>query len=263
MPFQSSDSAEILDAVPEQSNPRSHYRQRIQNLAYVNLDNCNGGILRNVAEGGVAVQAIAPLATNQQIHLRFELLNPRLRLEATARVAWSDAMGQAGLEFLSLSPRGRRLLKDWIFTRLLASAHQAAGTDTIFIRDCDAAALKLPGIAGKSAPVASDHEPVTRAVNLPWCPFPFSATNFTWLVDSLVLLSAVLLFSVVSLSMTNIFPSWPVGLMLLAGVASAFAAIYWFLFEVWIGATPGRTLAEFAIAGGHADDNDEDRPRFR
>src|SRR5438309_2183729 len=178
MPFQSSDSAEILVAAPDHSHSRSHYRQRIQNLAYVNLDNCNGGILRNVAEGGVAVQAIAPLTINQQIHLRFELLNPRLRLEATARVAWSDAMGQAGLEFLSLSPRGSRLLKDWIFTRLLASAHQAAGTDTIFIRDCDAAALKPPGIAGKVGTVVSDYEPVTRAVNLPWCPFPFSATNF-------------------------------------------------------------------------------------
>ena len=80
---------------------------------------------------------------------------------------------------------------------------------------------------------------------------------------SQVLDSLAIMRAWVGLLGNSIFPSWPVGLMLLAGVASAFAAIYWFLFEVWIGATPGRTLAEFAIAGGHADDNDEDRPRFR
>ena len=101
---------------------RRHYRHQIQSLAYVNLDQGNGGIIRNLGDSGIAIKAVAPLVVNQQVFLRFELSNPRVRVEATGRVAWVDAMGQAGMEFLSLPQRSGRLLKEWIFIQLMALA---------------------------------------------------------------------------------------------------------------------------------------------
>src|SRR6266852_6189718 len=96
-----------------------HYRQKIQNLAYVNLDHANGGIIRNLSEAGIAIQAVAPLRVNQPVYLRFELLSPRLRVETAGRVAWADSTGQAGVEFLAVPQRSQRLLKDWLLTHLL------------------------------------------------------------------------------------------------------------------------------------------------
>src|ERR1700687_2846733 len=96
---------------------RRHYRHQIQTLAYVNLDQGNGGIIRNLGDSGIAIQAVAPLLVHQQVFLRFELANPRVRVEATGRVAWVDPVGQAGVGFLTLSPRSGRMLKGWVFVR--------------------------------------------------------------------------------------------------------------------------------------------------
>ena len=93
---------------------RGHYRHQVQSLAYVSLDQSNGGIIRNLGDSGLAIQAVAPLHLNQHVFLRFELANPRVRVEATGRVAWADPAGQAGIEFSTLSQRSERLLKDWI-----------------------------------------------------------------------------------------------------------------------------------------------------
>ena len=70
---------------------------------------------------------MAPLYVNQQVFLRFDLANPRARVEATGRVAWADPVGQAGIEFLLLSQRSRRLLKEWIFIQLLTAAKTRPG----------------------------------------------------------------------------------------------------------------------------------------
>src|SRR6266403_5157 len=93
---------------------RRHYRHQVQSLAYVNLDQTNGGIIRNLGDSGIAIQAAAPLLVHQQVFLRFELANPRVRVEATGRVAWVDPVGQAGVEFLTLSQRSGRLVDGWI-----------------------------------------------------------------------------------------------------------------------------------------------------
>jgi Tfp pilus assembly protein PilZ len=101
---------------------RRHYRHQIQTLAYLNLDQLNGGIIHNLGDSGIAVQSVAPLSANQQVFLRFELSHPKVRVEGTGRVAWADPMGQAGIEFLTLAQRSRRGLKEWIFVQLLNTA---------------------------------------------------------------------------------------------------------------------------------------------
>jgi len=59
------------------SAQRSYPRQKIHPLVYVNLDQGNGGIVRDLSERGVALQGRCSLRVQQQVYLRFELFQPR------------------------------------------------------------------------------------------------------------------------------------------------------------------------------------------
>jgi Tfp pilus assembly protein PilZ len=253
---------------------RGHYRHQIQSLAYVNLDQANGGVIRNLGDTGLAIQAVAPLYVNQQVFLRFDLANPRARIEATGRVAWSDPMGQAGVEFVLLSPRSRRLLKEWILIQLLAAAQNSAGDAAFFHNHSGQQATELlfssaarpairlePEAAGVRRSGSVSSQPGTLH---PWFPFAISAPVLSRLVDGLILLSAVLLFALICIAIVGIVPAWPVALVMGLGITIVFAALYRFLFLFWMGGTLGDWLA--GINGNGFERNEmpaDDRPRFR
>jgi len=246
---------------------RRHYRQRVQNLAYVRLDQANGGILRDLSESGIAIQAVAPLRVDQQVLLRFELLNPRTRIEARGRVAWADPLGQAGLEFLDIADRPKHLLKEWIFTQLMATAQHAERAESVFIHHKageDATQLVLSG--GARPPIQLQPgqsellEETTGSLPLLGSPLALSEKSLSRTVDCLLLLCAVLLFAIIALGMTNLFPTWPLAVALALGITSAFAAIYWYLFAVCVGMTPGEQLARVAFGG---PEEPEEEVRFR
>ena len=240
----------------------------------MNLDQTNGGVIRNLGDTGLALQAVAPLYVNQQVFLRFELANPRARIEATGRVAWADPVGKAGVEFLLLSPRSRRLLKEWILIQLLAAAQNSAGDAAFFQNHNGQQATELS--FSSAARPAIRLEPETAGVRRsegygnqpgalhPWFPFAIPAPVLSRLVDGLVLLSAVLLFALICIAMVGMVPAWPVALVMGLGVAVVFAALYRFLFLFWMGGTPGDWLAG---TNGNAFERNEmpadDRPRFR
>jgi hypothetical protein len=275
-------SAEAGALVAAPQRPRRRYRQKLKTLTYVNLDQANGGIIRDLNETGVAIQALAPLRTNQQIHLRFELLNPRVRVETAGRVAWANTIGQAGVEFVNLPQRSQRLLKEWIFTQLLATAHQVSW-DSIFIhhkRGEEATELRFsaaarPVIRLKPEEISShalldsklqgdEKELRLEPLRLSWCPFPISPRGLSRLVDGLILTSAIFLFSVVAVALTHTFPPWPIALGLGIGATGMFVTLYWLLFVVWIGVTPGTRMAQLAASDSqNGKHEEEDRPRFR
>ncbi len=254
---------------------RCHYRHTVQSLAYVNLDKTNGGVIRNLGDTGLAIQAVAPLYINQQVFLRFDLANPRVHVEATGRVAWADPVGQAGIELVLLSPRSRRLLKEWILIQLLAAAQNSAGDATFFHNSSGQEATELlfssparpairlePETAGLRRSEGGQSQP--RTLHLPWLPFALSAPALSRLVDGLVLLSAVLLFALICIAMVGVFPAWPVALAMGLGVALVFAVLYRFLFLFWMGGTPGDWVAgitDNALEGSEMPA--DDRPRFR
>jgi hypothetical protein len=272
---------------------RHHYRQKLSTLAYVNLDHSNGGIVRDLSEAGIAIQTVTPLGLNQQVQLRFELQRPRLHVETPGRVAWADQRGQAGIQFLNLSDRTQRSLKQWIFTQLLARAQQVAdagfvfhssnpteGPTQLFFSTPPRPAIRLePQARSSRLPdqrslhqnwpdrKSQDKSPLEMAsisapMRLPWLPFPVSQSIFARVVDGLILLAALLLFSVVAMTVTQIFPSWPVAAVLALAVTGVLVAVYWFLFVTWMGATPGARLAHLASCDSSGDE-EEDRPRFR
>jgi len=245
---------------------RRFLRQKVQNLAYVNLDRENGGIIRDVGEGGIAVQTVSALTVDDRLPVRFELLGPRARVELTGRVAWTDTLGQAGLEFLDASPRARKQLNDWIFTQLLAAAHRALGLESAFT-DRDATELVISGEPRASIPVVNESA-LTLEDELAYARVPLfgssisiSARILARAVDSLILLCAVLLFVVISSAITDTFPSWPVALALVLCVATIFVGVYWALFTACVGGTVGEDIAR--LASHSQSREEEDQPRFR
>lgn len=245
-------SAKAATVRAAQYNPRP-YRHKIRNLAYVDL-NADRGILRDLSEFGMAVQSLASLQAEQQVRLRVDLPDPRLRVEAQGRVAWTDAGGQAGVEFLDLPRRSRRQLQEWILTQLLAGAYNALADET--------AALLFSSTARPV--IRLKPESIHPPKRLRLAGISVSARAFSRAVDGLVLLCAVLLFHVLALVLTDTLPSWPVASALALGATSVFVLLYWGLFGVFFRATPGNRLAELACRESISRKRrQEARARFR
>ncbi len=251
---------------------RRHYRHQLQSLAYLSLDQSNGGIIRNLGDAGIAVQSVAPLRVDQRVFLRFGLSNPRARVEGTGRVTWIDPVGQAGIEFLALSQRSRRGLKEWIFIQLLTAAQATA--DSNFACNGDTAdllfsstsrpAIRLEARGRTASPAIQKKDGLLRPLHLPGFPFAVSALVLSRLVDSLIVLSAVLLFAVICIAMIGAVPAWPVALILGCAVSAVFAILYRFLFSFWIGCTPGSYVARITgDALNRVHQEADERPRFR
>src|SRR5436189_87576 len=110
---------------------RGHPRFPLRSLAYVRLENNNGGIIRDLTQSGIALQAVTPLHPGEELSLRFDLFYPRVRIEASGRVAWADSSRQAGICFTGLPQHSQRALRDWAFTQMLSAA-AVSGRDSMF-----------------------------------------------------------------------------------------------------------------------------------
>lgn len=264
---------------------RQHFRHPLAALAYVRLDHANGGIIRNISQSGVAIQAVGRLHAGQVVHLRFELLRPKVRVEATGQVAWANEFGQAGIAFLNLPPRPLRALKEWLMTDLLAAASELAparapifGSSTIgdHADGLITGESPLPSIPLVPTEVAANEDAhevtiLDKSPEMPlhfsWWPADIAPRTFAALVDGLVVISAVLLFAIIAIQGTGVLPSFWSAISLAAFFSALFACIYWVLFTGLTGRTLGRTLAKIAaedLAWMHLSDTPEpDGPRFR
>jgi TonB family protein len=112
-PEQNSDSSPV--SVPA-SDRRAHPRQRIRSLAYVHLGESNGGIVLNISEGGIAVQAAEALdADESPLTMRIEIPRSRKRLEVRGEIVWvGESRKEAGLRFVDLSADALRRIRSWM-----------------------------------------------------------------------------------------------------------------------------------------------------
>jgi TonB family protein len=112
---------------PPPSDRRSYSRRPIRSLAYVELDEGNGGIVLNVSEGGLAVQAVTSLMDDLLPSVRFELSEGWV--QARARITWTtESRKVAGLEFIDLQDDARKTIRDWV-GRESPVAGRVAGVD--------------------------------------------------------------------------------------------------------------------------------------
>jgi hypothetical protein len=92
---------------------RLHPRQRVSSLTYVDLGEDNGGIVLNVSEAGIRIQAAAGLEEGP-ISIRLQLPGTRKRLEVSAEVVWvGKSRKEAGLRFVDLSEDAQRQIQNW------------------------------------------------------------------------------------------------------------------------------------------------------
>jgi cell division protein FtsN len=88
-------------------------RKLINQLAYVNLEPNNGGIVLNVSEGGFCFQAVAPIYNSRSIDFWLSLPGGN-RIAAAGELAWIDATGKnGGLRFTSVTEEARGQICDW------------------------------------------------------------------------------------------------------------------------------------------------------
>ncbi len=93
---------------------RLHLRQRVSSLTYVDLGEDNGGIVLNVSEAGIRIQAAAGLEEGP-ITIRLQLPGTRKRLEVNAEVVWvGKSRKEAGLRFVDLSEDAQWQIQKWM-----------------------------------------------------------------------------------------------------------------------------------------------------
>lgn len=245
MPFPSEGAVESA-ATPD-CTPRP-YRYRVPSLVYIKLDQGNGGIVRDMSAEGIGIQAVGHLRAGQSVLTRFDLLNPRTRIEAAAEVVWANESGQAGLRFGELSPRLRRSMNDWILTNLLATLDSATSPALVFgnapwTREPDTDfGTTLPSFQ----PIVREQAPLS--ISLPFWPRPLPMRSVWLMMDALLIMTAVLLFWLVFLVVARALPPWNITVALFSGITFLSAYAYRKLFRIFAIESPGCLLATRAAA---------------
>jgi len=119
-----SDAIENIEERLPSTDRRTYSRQPVRTLAYVELDEGNGGIVLNASEGGLSVQAVMSLMEDSLPKMRFQLSQSNNWLETSARVVWaSESRKVAGLQFVDLPEEARLHIREWL-------TDQAAGAES-------------------------------------------------------------------------------------------------------------------------------------
>jgi PilZ domain-containing protein len=93
---------------------------------------------------------------------------------------------------------------------------------------------------------------------LDWLSQPLSGRGLAWTIDTLAVVSGLLLCTLVFLSVTGEAPPWP--LAMTGGAALLVAVMYWGFFKMFGGCSLGERLARLA---GCDEAGEEDSARFR
>jgi hypothetical protein len=93
---------------------RHALRQKVNTPAFASFDGVTGGMVLDLSEEGMAMQALAPLESHSLVPLHLSLGEPTAYLETTGYVAWADALGRAGVRFSDLPDESRLRLREWL-----------------------------------------------------------------------------------------------------------------------------------------------------
>ena len=103
---------EGLNAMPER---REHTRFTASSLSYIDLGEANGGLILNLSEGGVSVQAAEVLIGDVYPRIRFHLPKSEDWIDTGGRIAWrGKTKKEAGIRFVDMPPYTRRKIREWL-----------------------------------------------------------------------------------------------------------------------------------------------------
>ena len=94
---------------------RIRLRQPVRSLAYVELGEGNGGIVLNISEGGMAIQAVMSLTRDELPLMRIQLAHSNKPIQINGKIAWTSELRKlVGVEFVDLSEESLNLIREWI-----------------------------------------------------------------------------------------------------------------------------------------------------
>ena len=112
---QMSNTANSPSNLNARAERRNFLRHPLKSLAYVEVGAANGGVILNLGEGGLAVQAVSEIHGSKLDLVRFQCEPARNWIETAAKIAWtSESRTVAGLEFVGLSDSVRDQIRNWI-----------------------------------------------------------------------------------------------------------------------------------------------------
>src|SRR5215469_765106 len=152
---------------------RAHRRTQVHSLAYIELSDENAGLILNISETGIAVQAVQVLTSDQFPRMRFRLPGTEVPVEAAGRLAWQvRSKKEAGIEFVGLIDTAQTEIRNWIAGEPARVAAAVARRHVPRTKnsdggqqDRDAAGSLLP--AGQSRSPGNDARSATRPSSTP------------------------------------------------------------------------------------------------
>jgi hypothetical protein len=94
---------------------REHTRFTASSLSYIDLGEANGGLILNLSEGGVSVQAAEVLAGDVYPRIRFHLPKSEDWIDTGGRIVWrGKTKKEAGIRFVDMPPYTRRKIREWL-----------------------------------------------------------------------------------------------------------------------------------------------------
>src|SRR5215467_1032532 len=104
-------NGEIGNELPDR---RTHPRQAVRSLTYVELAEGNGGVALNISEGGMAVRSIMSLMSDDLPSVRIRPPHCEKGITVNARVVWSTDLGTlVGVKFIDLSVENTKLILEF------------------------------------------------------------------------------------------------------------------------------------------------------
>jgi cell division protein FtsN len=111
------------DTVQSPENPgtlerRLHPRKQLL-FPWIKLGADNGGLILDISEGGLGIQAVRSLADGEFPAMHFQLSESQTSIETRGRISWIGASKhRAGVEFIGLPEEARNKIRQWIPLRL-------------------------------------------------------------------------------------------------------------------------------------------------
>jgi periplasmic protein TonB len=119
----------LADELPQAAGPshiperRSQPRRRVLSLEYLDLGDSNGGIILNISEGGMYIQAVASLSADELSDLSFRIPDSGYQIETSGKIVWvGESRKDAGIQFINLPEEARLKLREWVAAE--NSAHE-------------------------------------------------------------------------------------------------------------------------------------------
>lgn len=93
---------------------RRSRRRKLTQLVYLEFGRENGGMIRDVSEGGMRFHLMNRVTVGEE--LRFGItVDPARRIEGKARMVWTDATGKSGgMTITEMSPESRATMFSWL-----------------------------------------------------------------------------------------------------------------------------------------------------